>query len=61
MGKKHALFCLMALLAAAAFAKPIDLTLINHTDYDITEVCFAALSDEEWGDDILNGDPLLYR
>lgn len=61
VGKKLSLFCLMVLLAAAAFAKPIDFTLINHTDYDITEVCFAAQSDEEWGDDILGGDPLLYR
>ena len=61
MKKKLALFCLLALLATAAFAKPIDFTLINHTNSDVTEICFAATNDEEWGDDILNGDPLLYR
>lgn len=61
MNKKPALFCLLALLATAAFAKPIDFTLINHTNSDITEICFASTNDEEWGDDILNGDPLLYR
>jgi hypothetical protein len=59
--KKTILICLLALLAATAFAKPINFTLINHTDYDITEVHFAATNDEEWGDDILGGDPLLYR
>lgn len=61
MHKKLALFCLMVSLSAAAFAKPIDFTLVNHTDYDVTEIYFAAISDEEWGDDILGGDPLLYR
>jgi hypothetical protein len=59
--KKTTLLCLLALLAATAFAKPIDFTLINHTDSDITEIHFAATNDEEWGGDILAGDPLLYR
>lgn len=59
--KKHVLFCLLLLFTAAAFAKPINFTLINHTDHDITEVCFAAISDDEWGDDILGGDPLYDR
>ena len=61
LNKKLALFCILALLATAAFAKPIDFTLINHTNSDITEICFAATNDDEWGDDILGGDPLLYR
>jgi hypothetical protein len=61
LGKKPALLCLFALLATAAFAKPINFTLINHTNHDISEICFAATNDEEWGDDILCGDPLLDR
>lgn len=58
MGKKLVLFCLLALLAAAAFANPIKFRLINHTKLDIAEIHFAAISDDEWGDDILGGEPL---
>lgn len=51
----------MVSVSVAAFAEPIDFTLVNHTDSDVTDIYIAAISDEEWGDDILGGDPPLYR
>jgi hypothetical protein len=56
--KKLVFFCLLVLIAAAAFAKPIGFKLVNHTNLNIEEICFAATNDEEWGDDILGGEGL---
>lgn len=59
MKKWITVFCFTALLATMAFAKPIKFTLINHTQHDITSIEFAAVDDDTWGDNIIEGDTLV--